>query len=70
MLLTRDEATQELFTRGYRPDQYPGIWKHPLNKALIVWFVALQREGIKFNRRDKPWISKQLEFKFIYGSIK
>ena len=70
MLLTRAEATKELFNRGYRPDPYPGVWRHPLNKSLIVWFVALQREGIKFNRKDKPWNSKQLEFKFTYGNIK
>lgn len=70
MLLTRNEATQELFNRGYRPARYPGIWRHPTTKSLIVWFIAIQREGIKFNGRDKPWKSKQLEFKFIYGSIK
>ena len=38
--------------------------------SLIVWFVALQREGIKFNRKDRPWKSNQLEFKFTYGNIK
>jgi len=69
-LLTRVEATKELFNRGYRPDLYPGVWKHPVTKSLVVWFVALQREGISFNRKDKPWVSKQLEFKFTYGNIK
>ena len=70
MLLTRAEATKELFNRGYRPDPYPGVWRHPITKLLIVWLLAVQQEGIKFNRKDKPWKSKQLEFKFIYGNIK
>ena len=70
MLSTRAEATKELFNRGYRPDPYPGVWKEPVNKSPVVWFVALQREGIKFNRKDKPWKNKQLEFKFTYGNIK
>ena len=70
MLSTRAEATKELFNRGYRPDPYPGVWIHPVTKSPVVWFVALQREGIKFNRKDKPWTSKQLEFKFAYGNIK
>jgi len=70
MLLTRGEATKELFYIGYRPHSYPGIWKSPKTNKLVVWFVALQREGIKFNRKDKPWKSKQLEFKFTYGNIK
>jgi hypothetical protein len=64
MLLTRAEATTELFKRGYRPADYPGIWLDPKNKSEVVWFVALQREKIKFNRKDKPWKSKQLEFKW------
>ena len=70
MLLTRAGATPELFNRGYRPGRYPGIWKSPKTNKLVVWFVALQREGIKFNRKDKPWVSKQLQFKFTYGNIK
>lgn len=62
MLLTRAEASKELFRRGYRPGYYPGIWLTPKDKLPIVWFVALQREKINFNRKDKPWKSKQLEF--------
>jgi len=69
-MLTRSEASKQLFNRGYRPDLYPGVWKDPVTRLPVVWFVALQREGIKFNRKDKPWVSKQLEFKFIYGNIK
>ena len=65
-MLTRSEASKELFNRGYRPDSYPGVWRNLVNKLPVVWFVALQREGIKFNRKDKPWQSKQLEFKFKY----
>lgn len=68
--LTRVEATKELFKRGYRRASYPGVWHRPINNSLIVWFVALQVEGIKFNRKDKPWVSEQLEFKFKYGNIK
>ena len=63
-MLTRSEASKQLFNRGYRPDLYPGVWKDPVTRLPVVWFVALQREGIKFNRKDKPWVSKQLEFKF------
>lgn len=70
MLLTRAEATKELFSRGYRPSSYPGILKDPVDGLPVVWFVALQRESIKFNKKDKPWRSKQLEFKFTYGNIK
>ena len=62
MLLTRAEASKELFRRGYRPGYYPGIWLTPQDKLPIVWFVALQQEKINFNRKDKPWKSKQLEF--------
>ena len=69
-MLTREEASKQLFNRGYRPYSYPGVWTDPINKLPVVWFVALQREGIKFNSKDKPWNSKQLEFKFIYGNIK
>jgi len=69
-MLTRSEASKQLFNRGYRPDLYPGVWKDPVNRLPVVWFVALQREGIKFNNNDKPWASKQLEFKFTYGNIK
>ena len=64
MLLTRAEATTELFKRGYRPADYPGIWLDPKDKLPVVWFVALQREKIQFDRKDKPWKSKQLEFKW------
>ena len=63
MLLTRAAASKELFKRGYRPDEYPGVWLDPINKQPVVWFVALQREKIEFDRKDKPWRSKQLEFK-------
>ena len=49
-MLTRSEASEQLFKRGWRPDLYPGVWKDPVNKLPVVWFVALQREGIKFNR--------------------
>ena len=69
-MLTRSEASKQLFNRGYRPDLYPGVWKDPVTRLPVVWFVAILREGIKFNRKDKPWVSKQLEFKFIYGNIK
>ncbi len=68
-MLTRAEASKLLFKRGWRPGLYPGVWKDPVNKSLVVWFVALQREGIKFNRRDKPWKTNQLQFKFTYGNI-
>ena len=63
MLLTRAEASKELFRRGYRSADYPGIWLDPKDKTEIVWFLALQREKIQFDRKDKPWKSKQLEFK-------
>tara|TARA_Y100001963_G_scaffold140907_1_gene208516 strand:+ start:408 stop:602 length:195 start_codon:yes stop_codon:yes gene_type:complete len=63
MLLTRAKASKELFKRGYRPGDYPGIWLDPINKLPVVWFVALQREKIKLNKKDKPWRNKQLEFK-------
>ena len=66
-MLTRAEASKELFNRGWRPDLYPGVWRDPINRLPVVWFVALLREGIKFNRKDKPWKSKQLEFKFKYA---
>ena len=69
-MITRSEASKQLFNRGYRPGLYPGVWKSPRTRLPVVWFVALQREGISFNRKDKPWASKQLEFKFTYGNIK
>tara|TARA_Y100000296_G_C5036274_1_gene187414 strand:- start:122 stop:331 length:210 start_codon:yes stop_codon:yes gene_type:complete len=69
-MLTRAEASKELFNRGWRQDLYPGVWRDPINKLQVVWFVALQREGIKFDRKDKPWKSKQLEFKYGKREIK
>ena len=36
MLLTRAEASKELFRRGYRPGYYPGVWLTPQDKLPIV----------------------------------
>ena len=62
--MTRAEASRELFDRGYRPDTYPGVWLDPIDRLPVVWFVALQREKIKFDKKDKSWKNKQLEFKW------
>jgi len=70
MSLTRAAASDELFNRGWHRASYPGVWKHPLTKQPVVWFVALQREGISFNKKDKPFKDKQLKFKFTYGNTK
>ena len=69
-MLTRSEASKELFNRGWRPGTYPGTWLQPVTKLRFAWFVALITEGIKFDRKDKPWKSKQLEFKYANREIK
>ena len=51
-MLTRQEASQELEKRGYKRDEEPGIWLSPEGNKL-AWFIALQRESIKFD--SKTW---------------
>ncbi len=51
-MLTRQEASEELRKRGYKEDDYPGIWASPDGHKL-AWFVALKRESIKFD--SKTW---------------
>ena len=51
-MLTRQEAFQELEKRGYKRDEEPGIWLSPEGNKL-AWFIALQRESIKFD--SKTW---------------
>jgi hypothetical protein len=55
-LMTRQQATEELERRGWTKatDIWPGIWRNADGKTL-VWFKALQVEGIKFNPKDKPF---------------
>jgi len=52
-LMTRCEVTSELLKRGYTRDEYPGIWKTPDGKELVVWFIATKREGLQFD--SKTW---------------
>lgn len=49
---TRQEASKELKKRGYKEDDEPGIWISPKGNKL-AWFIALQREDIKFD--SKTW---------------
>ena len=51
-MLTRQEASKELKKRGYKEDEEPGIWISPDGNRL-AWFIALQRENIKFD--SKTW---------------
>ena len=51
-MLTRQEASKELKKRGYKEDNEPGIWVSPKGNKL-AWFIALQRENIKFD--SKTW---------------
>jgi hypothetical protein len=51
-MLTRQEASKELKKRGYKEDDEPGVWLSPAGNKL-AWFIALQREGIKFD--SKTW---------------
>jgi len=51
-MLTRPEASKELKKRGYKEDEEPGIWVSP-DGSRLAWFIALQREGIKFD--SKSW---------------
>ena len=51
-MLTRQEASKELKKRGYKEDDEPGIWLSPKGNRL-AWFIALQRENIKFD--SKTW---------------
>jgi len=51
-MLTRQEASQELEKKGYKRDEEPGIWLSPEGNKL-AWFIALQRESIKFD--SKTW---------------
>ena len=50
--LTRKEASEELRKKGYKEDNEPGVWLSPEGSRL-AWFIALQREGIKFD--SKTW---------------
>ena len=52
MILTRTEASKELKSRGYRRDDYPGVWLSPEGKPL-AGFIAMSRENIKFD--SKTW---------------
>ncbi len=52
-LMTRCEVTSELLKRGYTRDEYPGIWRTPDGKELVVWFIAIKREGLQFD--SKTW---------------
>ena len=56
-IMTRVEATIELEKRGWSKatDIWPGIWRRDKDGETRVWFQALQIEGIKFDRLDKPW---------------
>ena len=58
-MLTRQEASKELKKRGYKEDDEPGIWLSPEGNKL-AWFIALQRESIKFAKEEK--IATYLEF--------
>jgi len=51
-MLSRQEASKELKKRGYKEDKEPGIWLSPEGNRL-AWFIALQRENIKFD--SKTW---------------
>jgi len=51
-MLTRQEASKKLKKRGYKKDDEPGIWISPKGNRL-AWFIALQRENIKFD--SKTW---------------
>ncbi len=51
--MTRSEVSEELIKRGYKRDEYPGIWKTPDGKELVVWFIATKREGLSFD--SKTW---------------
>ena len=59
-MLTRQEASKELKKRGYKEDNEPGIWVSPKGNKL-AWFIALQRENIKFD--SKTWSPQIAESK-------
>jgi len=53
-LLTRAECSKILESRGYVKGDYPGTWVAP-NGEKLAWFGAVTREGLKFDKKDKPW---------------
>jgi len=57
-LLTRAECSEILKSRGYTLADYPGVWFTP-NGDKLAWFQAVCQEGLKFDRKDKPWIKKE-----------
>jgi|TARA_R110000824_G_scaffold176629_1_gene355683 hypothetical protein len=59
-MLTRQEASKELKKRGYKEDDEPGVWLSPAGNKL-AWFIALQREGIKFD--SKTWGAEMVRIK-------
>ena len=66
-MLTRREASEELRKRGYKEDDYPGIWASPDGHKL-AWFVALKRESIKFD--SKTWGAEITRVKYEWKEKK
>lgn len=52
-LLTRQQCSDILESRGYVKADYPGIWLDP-EKNKIVWFWAVCREKLIFDKKDLP----------------
>tara|TARA_R110002051_G_scaffold30610_2_gene70723 strand:- start:3754 stop:3981 length:228 start_codon:yes stop_codon:yes gene_type:complete len=66
-MLTRQEASKELKKRGYKEDEEPGVWVSPKGNRL-AWFIALQRENIKFD--SKTWGPKIARSKYKWKEKK
>ena len=68
MKISREEASKELEKRGYkRHEKDLGIWVAP-NGDKLAWFIALQREKIKFD--SKTWGLAIREVKKQWEEIK
>ena len=65
--LTRKEASEALRKKGYKEDNEPGIWLSPEGSRL-AWFIALQREGIKFD--SKTWGAEITRIKYEWKEKK
>ena len=65
--ITRAEATEQLLRLGYVPEEYPGIWIAP-NGDKLAWFIALCREGIKFD--SKTWGAEITRVKYEWNEKK
>ena len=66
-MLTRPEASKELKKRGYKEDEEPGIWMSP-DGSRLAWFIALQRESIKFD--SKTWGAEMTRLKYEWKEKK